>query len=167
MQLYVSCIFMWIKALFELHQFIVNRTASLICFPLSSLTMISKIAGPLVKHQENRTLPVVVWLPYEIESNLSYWLSYAQQATGILLLGTCLIGSSFLMNGFVYQICSQLEILGSRLHRLPQTIERLESLNKPYHLIRHYETAVIGQSVEHHLCIFRFVSQLSSCFTKV
>lgn len=110
-----------------------------------------------VTDRENRTLPMKVWLPYDVDSDLSYWISYAHQTLGIVITGTGAVGSTLMINGFMYQVCAQFEILSHRLYKLPQTVKRFQSLKKPYHLIYEYEKKVMKQNVRHHLYIFRFV----------
>ena len=72
------------------------------------------------------------------------------------MVGTGAVGSTLMVNGFMYQLCAQFEILSHRFHRLPQIIEKLQSLKKPYHLIYKYEKQAVRQNVRHHLYIFRF-----------
>lgn len=123
--------------------------------------MMNLVTLPLMTIGDNRTLPMRVWLPYNVDSDMSYWLSYAHQTLGIAFVGTGAVGSTLMINGFMYQVCCQFEILSSRFQRLPQIIEKFQSLKKPDQLIYRYEKRAMRQNIRHHLYIFRFDAKFS------
>ncbi|OXU28052.1 hypothetical protein TSAR_008866 [Trichomalopsis sarcophagae] len=143
------------------------RVLTLACAFLVNVTMMNLVTLPLVTSGDNRTLPMRVWLPYKVDSDMSYWLSYAHQTVGIVFVGTGAVGSTLMINGFMYQVCCQFEILSSRFQNLPLIIEKFQSLKKPNQLIYRYEKRVMRQNIHHHLYIFRFAEALNNIFKSV
>ncbi|OXU28053.1 hypothetical protein TSAR_008867 [Trichomalopsis sarcophagae] len=129
--------------------------------------MMNLLVLPLVTNGENRTLPMNVWLPYPVDSDTSYWLTYSHQTLGTLLLGTGAVGSTLMINGFMHQVRCQFEILSSRFQKLPQIIKRLQLLKKPNHLIYEYEKKSMKLYVQHHLYIFRVADTINDIFKSV
>ncbi|NP_001177515.1 odorant receptor 89 isoform X1 [Nasonia vitripennis] len=143
------------------------RVVTLVCFVLVNVTMVNMVTTPLFLKADERILPMKVWLPYSIETDFFYWLSYMHQTLGVTLVGSGIIGSTLLINGFVYQVCCQFEILSSRLEKLPQIIRNLRSLKKSDHLVHQYELKLIKQIVQHHLYLFSIAETVNEIFKSV
>ncbi|THK32893.1 odorant receptor 67a [Diachasma alloeum] len=115
----------------------------------------------------NRILPFKSWIPYEINSDLTFWLTYMQQTVATYVTSYVNICYDTIVPGCMVQTCAQLQIFKSRLkdlcehdcennkHSGLQDLEYDDSVDKK----------LVSNCVEHHLKILKFAELSNSIFT--
>jgi len=100
-------------------------------------------------------LPYKVWLPYNSNISLIFWLTSMQQMITIFFGTFINIGTETLIFGFMLQTCAQIEIFQSRLKKL--VICKRTRYAKHSLASSDKKEATISEYVRHHLSIYKLV----------
>ncbi|THK32892.1 odorant receptor 22b-like [Diachasma alloeum] len=110
----------------------------------------------------NRMLPFKSWIPYNIDSDLSFWLTYIQQNLAAYISAYVSICYDTIVPGCMVLTCAQLQIFKSRL----QDFRPDDDKNHEEHLNNHDgDKKLISNCVQHHLKILQFVESTNNIFT--
>lgn len=104
----------------------------------------------------NGYLPYRVWLPYDVNISLLFWITSIQQII-TLIFGTIInVGTETLIFGFILQTCAQIEIFQDRLEKLISN----QRVTYDEHLVASpcKKDAKISEYVRHHLSIYKLVT---------
>lgn len=123
------------------------------------MTGLMFIVGPLLS-QDERSLPLQMYIPYSITTLLPYVLTYLQQSA-VLIYGI-LLNTSFdsLVYGFIIHTCGQIELLCYRLTE----IFRLFQENNERNANNAVESSAIAECVKHHILVYNIIYKIQSLF---
>ncbi|KAF3054237.1 Odorant receptor 030 [Nylanderia fulva] len=135
-----------------------KRTA---CFYMSLClsTGLMMIVEPLLT-QDERSLPIQMYIPYSITPLLSYVLTYLQQAA-VLIYGILLNTSlDSMVYGFIIHTCGQTELLCYRLTEIFQSLQENNDKNAKHTI----ENFAITECVKHHILVYNIIHKIQSLF---
>lgn len=101
-------------------------------------------------------LPYRVWLPYDTNVTVIFWIISVQQIVTIIFTTVINVATETLVFGFVLQTCAQLEILGSRLRKL-MTNNNAVYRQKDISHSSNAKKSIMSQHIRHHLGIYKLV----------
>ncbi|CAL1679396.1 unnamed protein product [Lasius platythorax] len=110
-------------------------------------------------------LPYRVWLPYDYNQSLMFWITSIQQIITLIFATIINVGTETLIFGLFLQTCVQLEIFECRLQLAINKTARCReylsctSLNK--------EETIISGYVRHHLSIYNYAKMVNRIFNQV
>lgn len=110
---------------------------------------------PLFFAQEDYTLQLKAWYPYDVRNDLNYWCSFIHQALGTFTGAAWNVTNDTIITGFMMQACAQLDLMSFRLQMLPENTKMAVIREDSKSKIRIIEEKVIKKSVRHHLQIFQ------------
>ncbi|KYN28938.1 Odorant receptor 46a, isoform A [Trachymyrmex cornetzi] len=129
---------------------------------MSSLTGV--IIGSVLNIMQGQ-LPCRIWLPFDYNVSLVFWIISIQQVIA-MIAGTIInIGTETLVFGLILETCAQFEIFENRLHKLinNKTVKYLEntfcSLNE--------DKTGISKCIRHHLSIYKYAKTVNAIFNQV
>lgn len=100
--------------------------------------------------RKNISLPFQLWNPYKIDSTFTFCVTYIFQSISVTIFGVLFATVEILVPNIMEQMCSQIEIIISRLHQLSKLDEKF----KIYVDICCEENKIIKDCIEHHILIF-------------
>lgn len=121
------------------------------CIILAESTIWCLATWPLLLAKNQHVLPLMAWYPYNVTSDLAYWLSYLHQALALGLTAAYDVANDCIITGFMIQACAQLELLTLRLNVLTR---RLPMFDSNLDVSQKIEKKMITNIVQHHLLIF-------------
>lgn len=110
----------------------------------------------------NRVLPFKAWIPYQINSTTSYWITFFHQTVAHVGAANLQIANETLICGLMIQACSQLELLKYRFKQVTKygnSIKNYDSVGKKCYNSPYSKDALV-KCVEHHHCIMQWVFSL-------
>ncbi|XP_063986035.1 uncharacterized protein LOC135167118 [Diachasmimorpha longicaudata] len=110
----------------------------------------------------NRMLPFKSWIPYGIDSDLSFWLTYIQQNLAAFISGYVSICYDTIVPGCMVLTCAQLQIFKSRLQQFCPIDNKIAGENPSN---GDADPKLISDCVQHHLKILQFVEATNNIFT--
>ncbi|XP_025266801.1 odorant receptor 46a-like isoform X1 [Camponotus floridanus] len=110
-------------------------------------------------------LPYRVWLPYDTNVSLIFWITSIQQIVSIIFGAIINVGTETLIFGLSLQTCAQFEIYELRLRKLVTSkitnyLNHLPASSK-------IRKVAISEYIHHHLCIYRFAKTINMIFNQV
>jgi len=105
-------------------------------------------------------LPYRVWLPYDFNDSLLFWLTSIHQIITLIFATIINVGTETLIFGLFLQTCVQLEIFESRLHKL--VINKTARYREYFSRISDRKETIISGYIRHHLSIYKLVVHLSA-----
>ncbi|XP_020294730.1 uncharacterized protein LOC109860214 [Pseudomyrmex gracilis] len=102
-------------------------------------------------------LPYRVWLPYDSNKFIIFFLTSLQQIIAVIFVTIINIGTETLVFGLFLQTCAQFEIFENRLHKL--IIKKIARHLKPTLALPTKKT-VMSTYIRHHLSIYKLVIQI-------
>ncbi|XP_058802833.1 uncharacterized protein LOC131670873 [Phymastichus coffea] len=141
----------------------IARYNVIICISLAEVTVIVLGAWPLILPADETALPLRAWHPYNASDGLGYWCSYLHQAAGLMLTAAFDVAVDTLATGLMIQACAQLDIMVCRLRAMAEACARSRDREAPSRT----ERAVMKQSVEHHLVVFKLADDINATFGPV
>lgn len=105
-------------------------------------------------------LPYRVWLPYDYNTSLMFWITSLQQIITVVFVTIINVGTETLVFGLFIQTCAQFEIFENRLRNLvlDKTNKLIKSKDR---YLEHLspspskEGAIISKYIYHHLKIYK------------
>lgn len=124
-----------------------------------SLLVVSSFTGIIIGSVLNVIqghLPCRIWLPYNINTSLFFWIISIQQMLSIFFASVINVGTETLIFGLFLQTCAQFEIFENRLCKLvaSKTTKCLKYSSVP----SDNERLIISEYVHHHLSIYKLVT---------
>jgi len=136
----------------------IYRSYSIKYTSLGLSSLFGGIIGGLHKTLEGHLI-FRMWVPYDYISPILLWFT-SIQASVCLIFGTFVnLATDTTVLGFCLQICAQIEILKYRLQRMMKPNEK--EISKISLHDKSNETCKLSECILHHLCIIRFVKQIS------
>ncbi|XP_032667809.1 odorant receptor 4-like [Odontomachus brunneus] len=110
-------------------------------------------------------LPYRVWLPYNTNVTVIFWITSVHQMVAIILATIVNVATETLVFGFFLQTCAQLDILGSRFRKL-------KTNNATYHQkdispSSNAKKSIISQHIRHHISIYNFAKTVNFVYNQV
>ncbi|KAK0075014.1 hypothetical protein PV326_011956, partial [Microctonus aethiopoides] len=128
------------------------------------------IISSLIKDTPQRKLALDAWLPYSINSEVTYWITYTYQFTAGIIGSFINISYDTLIPGCMMQTCAQLEIFKHRLNDLSQVHNKfnhdellLSEANYQKKIM--IEQKIISESIKHHSLILEFAESANAIFS--
>ncbi|XP_011315403.1 odorant receptor 67a-like [Fopius arisanus] len=109
-----------------------------------------------------RILPFKCWLPYDINSETTFWLTYIQQSVATYVTSYVNICYDTIVPGCMVQTCAQLDIFKSRLKDLSGHNHRSHGKDVETHGDKN--KILVSDCVEHHLNILKFAELSNNIF---
>ncbi|XP_032667636.1 uncharacterized protein LOC116842474 [Odontomachus brunneus] len=134
-----------------------------------SLLATSSVTGVTVRSVLNimhGILPYRVWLPYDSNVSLSFWITSILQIVSVIFTTIINVGTETLVFGFFLQTCAQLEIFEKRLKKLVTNKKEPQPICPPSFPLYKTDT-VISKHIYHHLCIFKYAKTVNNIFNQV
>ncbi|XP_014482547.1 PREDICTED: uncharacterized protein LOC106748489 [Dinoponera quadriceps] len=133
-----------------------------------SLLATSSITGLTIRSVLNvmqGILPYRVWLPYDSNISLTFWITSIQQIVSLIFATIINVGTETLVLGLFLQTCAQLEIFERRLHKL--VISRTASRKCFSVDSASYKEETISRYIRHHLSIYKYAKTVNNVFNQV
>ncbi|EFN73259.1 hypothetical protein EAG_11419, partial [Camponotus floridanus] len=110
-------------------------------------------------------LPYRVWLPYDTNASLIFWITSIQQIVSTIFGAIINVGTETLIFGLSLQTCAQFEIYEIRLRKLVTSkitnyLNHLPASSK-------IRKVAISEYIHHHLCIYRFAKTINIIFNQI
>ncbi|XP_071562534.1 odorant receptor 46a-like [Temnothorax nylanderi] len=140
------------------------RTFSIRYYFLATGSVAGLTLGSILNAMDGH-LPYRIWLPWDYNIPLVFWIISSHQIITTLFACFIDVGTDTLIFGLFLQTCVQLEILGSRLHKLiiNKTVRdlgrKLSTSNK--------DEVEISEIVRHHLIIYKYAKTVNVIFNQV
>ncbi|XP_032667638.1 odorant receptor 46a-like [Odontomachus brunneus] len=136
-----------------------------------SLLATSSVTGVTVRSVLNMMhgiLPYRVWLPYDSNVSLSFWITSILQTVSLIFATIINVGTETLIFGLFLQTCAQLEIFEKRLYKLVinKTTTRLTDKHGK-RCSASYKKELISNYIHHHLSIYQYAKMVNSVFNQV
>ncbi|XP_067203546.1 odorant receptor 46a-like isoform X2 [Linepithema humile] len=140
-------------------EFIRSWTIKYLLLALGSLTSVT--IGSVLNAMQGH-LPCRVWLPFDTNTPLIFWITSIQQIVTVLFATIINIGTETLVFGLFLQTCAQLEIFEHRLHNLiaNKTVGYIEYLT----ISSSKKEIEISEYVRHHLEIYNILVLCTSIY---
>lgn len=99
-----------------------------------------------------RTLPLKIWLPFDVGTRSIYWLVYFEEFLSLFIAAVIDIAYDTLVPGFMSSICEQFGLLAVRVQTFAARIDELKyfEMNRIY-----LEKKQFTKFVQHHLLLFQ------------
>ncbi|XP_067203544.1 odorant receptor 46a-like isoform X2 [Linepithema humile] len=110
-------------------------------------------------------LPYRVWLPFDTNTSLIFWIISIQQIVTVAIAGLINAGMETLVFGLFLQTCAQLEIFENRLHKLVINTTASYLKHVPASLNK-YKT-MLSECIYHHLTIYKYAKMVNNIFNQV
>ncbi|EFN79923.1 Odorant receptor 46a, isoform A [Harpegnathos saltator] len=111
-------------------------------------------------------LPYRVWLPYDPNVTLMFWITSIQQIMSVIFATVVNVGTETLIFGFFLQTCAQLEILGSRLRKfVASSTTRRHRKDVPPST--NAAKSMISQQIRHHLSIYDYAKTANNIYNQI
>ncbi|KAK0073978.1 hypothetical protein PV325_008934 [Microctonus aethiopoides] len=99
-----------------------------------------------------RTLPLKIWLPFDVGTHTIYWLVYFEEFLSLFIAAVIDIAYDTLVPGFMSSICEQFGLLAVRVQTFAARIDEL----KHFGMNRiNLEKKQFTKFVQHHLLLFQ------------
>lgn len=98
---------------------------------------------PMLFARGEFALPLRAWQPYDVESGLSYWLSYLHQGMALLLSAAYDVANDTIITGLAHA-CAQLELITSRLQEMSCQVSGALTKRVPKEAIRTFEQKIVN-----------------------
>ncbi|KAK0179859.1 hypothetical protein PV327_005570 [Microctonus hyperodae] len=99
-----------------------------------------------------RTLPLRIWLPFDVGTHTIYWLVYFEEFLSLFIAAVIDIAYDTLVPGFMGSICEQFGLLAVRIQTFAASIDEL----KHFGLNRiNLEKKQFTKFIQHHLLLFQ------------
>ncbi|XP_033220402.1 odorant receptor 9a-like [Belonocnema kinseyi] len=113
--------------------------------------------------KSNVPLAFNAWIPYSLESKITYFFTYFHQIVCIMMAACITASVESLAMVIMLHICAQLEIIVHRLKSLPRLQEKSNSQSIIYEL----ESKLIKDCVNHHIHTYTLGENLNETFGPV
>ncbi|XP_011633607.2 uncharacterized protein LOC105424845, partial [Pogonomyrmex barbatus] len=109
-------------------------------------------------------LPYRVWIPYDFNIPLVFWMVSIQQIIALIFATFINVGTETLVFGLFLQTCAQFEIFENRLYKFVsnKTVKLKHSFISPIK-----EKSTISEYIHHHLSIYKYAKTLNIIFNQV
>ncbi|KAK0179858.1 hypothetical protein PV327_005569 [Microctonus hyperodae] len=141
------------------HQSMRTRTDGFICVMVS--TMMLMTIRCITTNIPRRTLPLRIWLPFDVDTEKVYWLVFFVEFFSLFFAGIIDIAYATLVPTFMSSICEQFGLLECRIQLFILSIENSQYPEK--HRIQ-FEKKQFVDSVQHHLLLFQFANEANDIF---
>ncbi|XP_072767709.1 odorant receptor 4-like isoform X1 [Anoplolepis gracilipes] len=133
-----------------------------------SLLVTSSITSFTIRSVINITqgnLPLRVWLPYDFNEPLMFWITSIHQILSLIFAAIINTGTETLIFGLFLQTCVQFEIFECRLQlAINKTAQCQEYFS---HTSSNIERTMISRYVSHHIKIYNYAKTVNSIFNQV
>lgn len=110
-------------------------------------------------------LPYRVWLPYDYNKSLMFWITSIQQIMTLIFATIINVGTETLIFGLFLQTCVQLEIFKCRLQlAINKTARSRKDLSCSS---SEKEGITISRYIYHHLSIYKYAKTVNRIFSQV
>ncbi|XP_029178805.1 odorant receptor Or1-like isoform X2 [Nylanderia fulva] len=110
-------------------------------------------------------LPFKVWLPYDYNKSLMFWITSIQQIITLIFATIINVGTETLIFGLFLQTCAQFDIFESRLQL---AINKTARSRKDFSCISsEKEGTPISRYIHHHLIIYKYAKTMNRIFSQV
>ena len=116
-------------------------------------TVVSMLLLPLVRSDAPNILPIQIWLPRAIWDfhKHSMWFVYAYEALSMIVIVVVDATADPTISGFMWQTCTQLELIKHRLEQLPRKLRKTFAEGKTSReTLMRIEKENLVQAVLHH-----------------
>ncbi|XP_018346423.1 PREDICTED: odorant receptor 46a-like [Trachymyrmex septentrionalis] len=126
---------------------------------ISQISGFLVLIGPLMTQNE-RQLPMKMYVPYSMMELLPYLLTYLEQVAVVFYGVSLNVAFDSLVYGFIIHTCGQIELLS---YRLSETFRFLQENNKEkeHDVI---EKFAIAECVRHHVSVCNIMHRIQSLF---
>jgi len=100
-------------------------------------------------------LPYRVWLPYDYNTTVLFWITSVQQIISVIFVTIINVGTETLVSGLILQTCAQIEIFQNRLHKL--IISKTATYMKYSFASSYKGRSIFSEYIHHHLGIYELV----------
>lgn len=83
------------------------------------ISVTAKTTIPLLRG-DLKSLPYGGWIPYNIDSRLTFWMTFVFQSLGAIIVSNVIVASDGFIVAMLLQLCSQIEILIHRMNMFPK-----------------------------------------------
>ncbi|XP_018373077.1 PREDICTED: odorant receptor Or2-like [Trachymyrmex cornetzi] len=131
---------------------------------LGIISLIGVTIGSVFKIMHGQ-LPCRIWLPFDYNVSLVFWIVSIQQIIAIIFGTFIAVATDTLVSGLILETCVQLEIFENRLHKLinNKTVKYLGnalcSLNE--------DKTRISKCIRHHLSIYKYAKTVNIIFNQM
>lgn len=118
----------------------------------------SSVTGVTIKSILNvmqDQLPYKVWLPFNTNVSLIFWITSIQQIVTVIFATFINIGTETLVFGLFLQTCAQFEIFECRLHKL--VTDKIK-FTEQFPTLSNKKKIKISDYIHHHLSIYKLVA---------
>nr|XP_012223385.1 PREDICTED: odorant receptor Or2-like [Linepithema humile] len=140
------------------------RTWSIKYSLLAMISVISVTIGSVLNAMQGH-LPYRVWLPFDTNTSLIFWITSIQQIVIVIFATFHAIGMETLLFGLFLQTCAQLEIFENRFHKL--VINKTASYLKHVPTSLNKDKAILSECIYHHLTIYKYAKMVNIIFNQV
>lgn len=120
------------------------RLSSLLLYVVVGASAIMVFVSALFKHH---TLPFASWFPMRTDTDLGYWLAYAQELGYVFYLTPINITLDTFLTGLMHFVAVKLDILSSEMARLGEADDGRPALTCGQRLRRMREVIVYHQEI--------------------
>ncbi|GAB1867162.1 Odorant receptor [Camponotus japonicus] len=143
-------------------KFIKSYSIKYILLVTSSLTGVT--VGSVLKVMQGH-LPFRVWLPYDTNVSLIFWIISIQQIVSAIFGAIINVGTETLIFGLSLQTCAQFEIYEIRLRKL--VTSKITSYLNHLPTSSSIAKVTISTYIHHHLCIYKFAKTINIIFNQI